>query len=85
MTIKLGQAVVETPNSASFLGLNLRLDNLLLLLLGSSVWVEGGGGWSNGPRPTRISPAVREEGAKGPRRKERENQMKRDWRGSMVK
>lgn len=27
-----------------------------------------------------MSPAVRERGANGPRRRERENQMKRDWR-----
>jgi hypothetical protein len=29
-----------------------------------------------------MSPAVREEGAKGPRRRERANQKRMDWRGS---
>ena len=35
-----------------------------------------------GPRPTRMSPVVRWEGAKGPRSRERANRRRRDLRGS---
>lgn len=64
-----------------------RLDLLLVFLASGSESESSsfGGSWMGGPSPTRMSPAVTESGAKGPIRRERESQMRRDPKGSMVK
>lgn len=72
-------------NSSGFRDLDLRLEDFLVVSMGllvCSFWEGGGGGGIEGPRPTRMSPAVRVEGANGPMRRERANQKMRDLKGS---